>query len=166
MLTQCKSEPTAPVKVAAGNLNVAMSSNVASAAVGKTFTFPGGGAALTSSLAGQTFALTFTSSSAATFAVGTGTASAAVAYGSCTFTVTGSTIAGLPNGVYTIPNCNMTFNTSGTPVGGTATVGATLTLGGVLSNPIEVSVTIDSNGTVAIGSSTLGTVTITNGTGG
>lgn len=168
-LTQCKKSPTEPIKVAAADLNAPLNSSVAAAAVGKTFTFNGGGAVLAPALTGQTFSATFTSASAVTFATtGGGSASATVAYGSCIFTISISTITGLPSGTtVTIPNCSLTFNTTGHPANGTtSSVNAFLTFGTFFSVPLPTNVTINPDGSVTLpGGGGLGTVTITNGTG-
>lgn len=169
-LTQCKKSPAAPTKVAASDLNAAASASTLAAIDGQTFTFPGGGAAFSPVLAGQTVALTFSNTSSATptatFGVGSGQFTATTTFGSCIFTVTSSNVSGLTVGqVLTVNPCLINVGLSGKTIG-VVQVPLSVIIGGTRSTPITVAVTVAPNGTVTLGNKTLGTVTITTGSGG
>lgn len=163
-----------PIAVAAANTSVAISpanGAAATAAVsGQTFTFPSGAAAL-GTTASTTVKLTSgAAGSPAKFdiASGTGTATGALTYGSCIFTVAvGSTIPGLPAGtVLTVNPCTLGIATSGLAANGVPQNGAaTLTLGATSSTSLPLTVTISAGGDVSINGSSVGTVTTSRLTG-
>jgi hypothetical protein len=100
-----------------------------------------------------------------------GRASGVVQFGSCIFIVDSSTIPGLPVGSsVTVTNCSVTYDVSGQEVNTTVTVGVVITLDGVTSQPVSITVTISSSGAVSVNGSPTGatapTGQATGGTGG
>lgn len=172
-LTQCKSDSTAPGKVAAANVVAPISTSTVAAVSGQTFTFPGGGAALSPALAGQTISLTFSNTTAAnpttTVTSAAGSFTASTSFGSCIFTVSTSTIPGITVGqVITVNPCQLNVQTGGVQATGQATtVNILLQLGLTPSAPQQSQVTINpTTGTVTVNGVNTGTVTLTPVTGG
>jgi hypothetical protein len=150
---------------------------VVASVLGQTFTFPavtklGTTAATTVALAGTAAAPTFAIGSAGS------TASGALSFGSCKFTITASTFpAGhalaltVPNTVITVNPCSFTATTSGKVADGTTkTVPVTMSFEGTTSSPINLPVSIAADGTVTLNGTTLttkiGTSVFTGVTGG
>lgn len=98
---------------------------------------------------------------------GGGTATGAVTFGSCIFTVKTSNIPTLPVGtVMKIDPCTLTVNTSGlTANGASTTASGSWLLGSARSIQTATPVTISSTGSVTINGTPLGTVTVTAVTG-
>lgn len=115
----------------------------------------------------------FTSSSATpAFAITNGgnTATGNTTFGSCIFTVTASTFplaSPLALGkVVKVNPCNMTASTNGANANGIpAPRDVVLVLGTTSSNPIKLNITVNVDGTVLIGSTSVGSVTLTQTTG-
>jgi hypothetical protein len=162
------------------NVAVPMSATTAQALTGESFTVPNG-SAFSSSLSNTSVTLTFTSSSTFTLTGEGRTATGTVAYGSCTFTISNSNIAGLTAGtvIQTFTICNLVI-TAKVPLeaggdSGQGTVALQLGRNGVvlitipLSN-ITITVSIDAAGHLVInGTSTdvlIPPTTGTTGTGG
>jgi hypothetical protein len=79
------------------------------------------------------------------------TATGAMSYGSCKFTITASSIPGLVVGTtYTIATCNLEVTSSGTKIGDPATVDAIFDRGGSKASPRKKSILVRTDGTVAI----------------
>lgn len=158
----CDSDPTAPVIIATSNVVAPVSSGTVAAVTGKTFSFPSG-AALSPTLANQPVSFTFSQTGTTTTAAiqtPTATVPATVTFGSCIFTIT-ATVGGFTQGqVITVPTCNITLNTNGTPTGTTTGVSTTMTLGTTNSNPVTVTVTVAANGTVTVTGANGQTVTV------
>lgn len=171
-LTQCKKDATSPSKVAAANLTVAATRATVAALEGKTYSFSSG-SALAPELANQTVTLTFSNTAATTptttIAGGGGSATASTTFGSCIFTIGASSFSAMHSlglgKTITINLCNITVYTSGQQTGTTGTVNSTITLGGTVSQPTSLQVTVSANGTVTVGGTTLGTVPTQNATG-
>ena len=175
-LTQCDTEATAPQKVAAGNLVAPVQATVIKAVEAQTFSFTNAGAVLSPVLANKSFTLTFTNTSAAspttTVVVpgtGGGTFVAATTYGSCIFTITSSTIAGITVGQQiTVNPCTLNVATGGVKANGQATtVNILLQLGQIPSATNQSTVIIDpTTGIVTINNVNTGTtVTLATATG-
>ena len=99
-----------------------------------------------------------------------GTASGAMTYGSCIFTVSQSSFAAshpLAQGkTVTVSPCSLTVGTAGLKGDGIASpANVTFVLGTVNSAPVSVSVTISASGVVSLGGFTVGTVTVVAATG-
>lgn len=115
----------------------------------------------------------FTSSSATpAFAITNGgnTATGNTTFGSCIFTVTASTFppeSPLAMGkVVKVNPCSMTASTNGANANGIpAARDVVLVLGTTPSNPIKLNITVNTDGTVVIGSTSVGSVTMTQTTG-
>jgi hypothetical protein len=133
------------------NQSVPVNSNTVQAVVGQQFTIPNG-SAFSPGLPATPATLTFNTPS--TFTVtpssGGGTASGNVDFGSCTFTVTVSNIAGLlPGPIQTFSICNFIVNAN-----------APLELGGA-SGQATVTLQLGRNGTILITATLPTGVTIT-----
>lgn len=117
--------------------------------------------------------VSFTSSSATpSFAITNGgkIATGTTTFGSCIFTVTESTFPAespLALGkVVKVNPCNLTASTSGANADGTAVQrDVVLVLGTASSEPVKLSITVNADGTVLIGSTSVGSVTLTTTTG-
>jgi hypothetical protein len=99
-----------------------------------------------------------------------GTASGAMTYGSCIFTVTQSTFAaGHPlalSNSFAVSPCSLTVGTAGVKADGSPyPTTVTLVLGTINSNPISVTVSISSTGVVTVNNFTIGTTTLVAATG-
>jgi hypothetical protein len=99
-----------------------------------------------------------------------GTASGAMAYGSCIFTMTQSTYpAGHPlalGSMVTVNPCTLSVGTAGGKGDGVAyTTSVNLVLGTVNSTPVSVTVSISSTGVVAVNNVTVGSVSVVAATG-
>lgn len=172
--TACEKEATAPQKVAASNVTAPVSAANVAAVSGKTFAFTNG-AALGNAYNNKPVSITLNATGSSTTAAivsTTGTVSANVTFGSCTFTVTASTDPAVPVGtIITVATCNLTVNTAGVPATGQTTqANATFTIGNTTSAPAPVTVTVATNGTVTVTTPsgtpvTVGTTTTTNATG-
>jgi len=166
-LTQCAGEPTVP-EVVVQDLVAPVTAATVAAVTGTTFTLAGAGGVLGSAYAGQTVALTFSSSTAATFVVAGQTLTSTVTYGSCIFTFSNA-----PSGVtnpLTVNPCAVTYATAGQSTGTATTTTQTLTFGSTTSAPVAATVTVAENGTVTVTSSdgtavAVGTATTTTATG-
>ena len=106
------------------------------------------------------------------FAIGSGTNSAtgAMTYGSCIFTMAVSTyVAPNPLAVgrtVTVTPCTLSLATGGQSADGSSRpVNVTLILGNATSSPISVQVSISPNGQVTVNNSVVGTITVTPATG-
>jgi hypothetical protein len=157
------------VAVATTNLNVAATPQTASAVANIPFSFAGGVPSFGTT---ATTTLAFTSSGATpAFRVDAGgnVATGVTTFGSCIFTVGASTFTPpsplVTGAVIRIDPCGVQVQTSGKAEGTASGVPVTLTLGSQASLPASATVTIAANGTVSIGTSTLGTVTVREGTG-
>lgn len=123
-------------------------------------------------IAGST-TVSFTSSSATpAFAITNGgaTATGTTTFGSCIFTVTASTFplsSPLATGkVVKVNPCSLTASTSGVNADGLPVVrDVVLVLGTASSQPIQLAVTVSADGTVLIGTTPVGTVTLVAATG-
>lgn len=98
------------------------------------------------------------------------TATGVTTFGSCIFTVSTSTFPGgspLAAGkVVKVNPCNQTASTSGANADGTPVQrDVVLVLGEASSEPVKLAVTVNADGTVLIGTTTIGTVTLTAATG-
>lgn len=99
-----------------------------------------------------------------------GTASGAMTYGSCIFTVSQSSFNAshpLAQGkTVTVSPCSLTVGTAGLKGDGIATpTSVTFLLGTVNSRPVSVSVTISASGVVTVNGFTIGSVTVVAATG-
>jgi hypothetical protein len=141
--------------------NVAMAVNATTGAVitqtfnGDPLVFASGINAGGMSIPGPaTLTITDTGGSTQSFSIsGAGgvTATGAMSYGSCKFTITASTIPGVVVGTtYTITTCNLEVTASGTKIGDPATVDAIFDLGGFKASPRKKSILIRTDGTVAV----------------
>ena len=155
--------------VASTDLTVAAAATTLSAVVNTDYVFPavpafGTASATTVSFTSTTATPAFSISSAEGKATGTTT------FGSCIFTVTGSTfpvssLLGVGK-VVTVDPCSLTVKVRGVEAGGQpASLGTVLVLGTLSSGSVTKTVTIDANGNVAVGGVTLGTVTLVESTG-
>jgi len=171
-LTQCNKSSTAPKQVAASNITVATTASTVAAVSATPLSFPAGGAVLAPALANQSFTMTLnTSGSATTAAIAlpgiNGNVQANVTFGSCIFTVSVSNVASLPVGsVVTISPCTINAATGGAQTDTQTNVPVTMTLGSATSSQVSLPVTVSATGGVTIGTTNVGTVTLTNGTGG
>jgi hypothetical protein len=169
-------EPTEPPLVAKTDTKVAMDPTVTSAVVGTTFSFPGGAGVFSSAVANQNLNLTFGGTASALTSAGTvtspsgatlGTFTSSVSFGSCDFKITA--VTGSPGvavgDVVRVDPCTLNIDTAGQPTGTSENGSATLVFGTETSAPAEVAVTVDTNGTVKVNGTTVGTVTIGAGTG-
>jgi hypothetical protein len=117
--------------------------------------------------------VSFTSSSATpSFAITNGgkTATGTTTFGSCIFTVTASTFppeSPLAAGkVVKVNPCSLTASTSGANADGLPVErNVVLVLGTASSEPVRLVITINADGTVLIGTTSLGSVTLTAATG-
>ena len=172
----------APVKVAAANLQVPVTATTVAAMLPATgaavqpVTFSNGFTGVNPitnapvAMSGATtvaFTAPATPSGATGFKIDNGgyTATGPTTYGSCVFTVTASTFpAGSPlaNGqVFVVDPCAVTVSTGGGVANGVAVIrNVLLTLGGVTSTSIPLSVVINTDGSVSVGNASLGTVTV------
>ena len=116
----------------------------------------------------------FTSSSATpTFAITNGglTATGVTTFGSCIFTVDANSLFLVghplaPNSVVKVNPCNLNASTAGASANGAASQrDVVLVLGTSPSDPIKLAVTVNADGTVLIGTTPFGTVTLTAATG-
>lgn len=132
----------------------------------------GTSAATPVAIAGST-TVAFTSGGATpAFAITNGgaTATGTTTFGSCIFTVTSSTFppeSPLATGkVVKVNPCSLTASTSGINADGTPVVrDVVLVLGTASSAPVKLAVAVTIDGTVLIGTTSLGTVTLTTATG-
>ena len=116
----------------------------------------------------------FTGSGAApTFAIANSgrTATGTTTFGSCFFTITASTFpADSPlalGKVVKVNPCNIKASTNGANADGIpASRDVVLVLGETSSTPIKLTITVNTDGTVVIGTTSVGTVTLTRNTGG
>lgn len=168
------SDTVAPAQIAASSISAVITpvtgAAVISSVLDKNFVFSSGVPAFGTT---SPTTLTFSGTGAApTFAISSaeGTASGVMTYGSCIFRITQSTFAAgqplaLGNSV-TVTPCELDLVTAGLPGNGTPTsTTVTLQLGTANSTPVTVTVTISPTGVVTVGSSTLGSVTLTAATG-
>ncbi len=164
-----------PVQTAATNVKVTASTAtatqtastlIASTTGTQTFTFASGVAAFGTT---TSTAVDFNGTAASpTFKVtaGAGTAEGTLGFGSCKFTVTTSTIATMPVGTtFTVNPCEVQLNTTGAPVGSTSNVNTTLVLDTASSGTVATQVTVTTSGQVQINGETVGTVSVSTGTG-
>ncbi|MDA1082408.1 MAG: hypothetical protein O2973_12175 [Gemmatimonadetes bacterium] len=166
-LTQCKSDSTAPVKVAATDLAAPVNSSVVKAVEGQTFSFSDGGA-FAPALAGQPLTMAFTNTSSAaptaTIVVGGVTYVATTTFGSCIFTFSTAFFGQL---VWVINPCSFIVGTAGIPANGqTTNMTLLFRLGSGSSVPITLPGAINPDGSVTLNGVEIGTVTVTNATGG
>lgn len=102
---------------------------------------------------------------------GVSTASGAMAYGSCIFTVATSTFpSGTPllalGSKVTVSPCTLSVATAGMKADGTsATANVFLVLGTTISSPVSVTVSVSSTGVVTVNGSTVGSATLVPATG-
>ncbi len=175
----CNDDATSPPKVVTQNAVIPANAAVVAAIANTTFSFPGGGGAISPAVAGQNLALSFggtasspTASLTFTTSAGaqTGQVSASVRFGSCIFTVTQSSFpTGHPLAVgqsVTVNPCSYTVNTAGQQANGTArSTTATLQLGTTQSAPVPTNVSVASSGQVSVNGQPVGNVPVTNATG-
>ncbi|MBA2964810.1 MULTISPECIES: hypothetical protein [Ramlibacter] len=153
--------------------NVAMAVNATTGAVitqtfnGDPLVFASGINAGGMSIPGPaTLTITDTGGNSQSFSIsaaGGVTATGAMSYGSCKFTITASTIPGVVVGTtYTITTCNLEVTSSGTRIGDPATVDAIFDLGGFKASPRKKSILVRTDGTVAVlvGNSTINLPTV------
>lgn len=163
-----------PVKVVvSANTTANATAATTAAVVGQTFSFPAGVAVLGTT--GPTTLAVSGTAAAQTAAVASGgqTASGPLTFGSCIMTITASTFpdtSPLALGkTLTVNPCSIGVQTAGLVVTGdstTSNANVTINFGGVSSSPIVIPVTVSSSGNVVIGTTAVGTstVTITTGT--
>ena len=176
------SDAPAVVKVSAIDTTAAVTSTTAAAlftATPTVATFSSGFSGNDGTVAATPVAITgpttvaFTSGGATpTFAISNGgaTATGTTTFGSCIFTVTSSTFppeSPLATGkVVKVNPCNLTASTSGANADGSSLVrDVVLVLGTTPSEPVKLTVTVNTDGTVLIGNTSVGTVTLTTTTG-
>jgi hypothetical protein len=171
----CKKSPTAPVLVAASNATVTANNTVTQAVSGVSFQFAGGAGAMSSAVAGQNLAVTFTGTGTTTttaFTVTspsgatTGTFSANTTFGSCIFAITSSTFpAGHPLALgqtVTVNPCNLNVSSAGAVANGVGTSrSVALLLGAASSAGSSVTVGVNPGGQLTLNGQTVGSVTLT-----
>ena len=176
------SDTPAVVKVSAIDTTAAVTSTTVASLVTTTPTvasFAAGFSGTDGTLAATPVAIAgattvaFTSSSATpAFAITNSgkTATGVTTFGSCIFTVTASTFppeSPLALGkVVKVNPCSLTASTSGANADGTSVLrDVVLVLGTASSTPVKLAVTVSADGTVVIGTTSVGTVTLTTTTG-
>ena len=154
----------------AAAINPTTGAAVVQGVLGKNFTFASGvpsfgttsATSLTLSGSGATPSFNLTS--------GVNTASGAMTYGSCIFTVATSTFpSGTPlaqGSKVTVNPCTLSVATAGVKADGTsATANVFLVLGTTNSSPVPVTVSVSSTGVVTVNGSTVGSATLVPATG-
>lgn len=152
--------------------NPAAAAAVVSSVFDKSLAFASGVPAFGTTTA-TTLALTRSSNAAApTFnlASAQGTASGAMTFGSCIFTITTSTYAaGSPlalGQIVTVNPCSIFLDTTGKPANGSATsVNVTMVLGTTTSAPVAVVASISATGVVTVNGTAVATATVSAATG-
>ncbi|MBU6366704.1 MAG: hypothetical protein KJT01_10885 [Gemmatimonadetes bacterium] len=172
-LAACGKESTAPVKIATQNVTTTFNGSVAQAIAGRSVSIPGAAGLVAPAAPNQNLGLTFGGTATAPTATGTVTTSAGattgsftanVTFGSCTFTftsVTGNLGITVGQSIRVNP-CALNLVTAGQAVGTTNNTNATVSFGNFLSAPIPVQVQVSENGTVTVNNQTVGQVSTGN----
>jgi hypothetical protein len=169
LLAACGGGGDDTVAVAATDLTVAAAPQSTAAVANIPFSFAGGVPSF-GTTATTTLAFTSTATTPA-FRIDAGgnTATGTTRFGSCIFTVTGSTFTAphplAANAVITINPCSIKIDTAGKAEGTTSTTEVELVLGTQSSLPATTQVTIAANGQVSINGQVAGSVTLREGTG-
>ena len=158
-------------KVAAADTVIAASPTAVPAVVSIPFAFPGGvpdlGTTVTTTIA---FTSTGTLPNFTIDAPGQGTATGSTEFGSCIFRVTNSSFPAThrlgAGRIITINRCTFILNTKGSPANGTPITRTIVwQLGGGVSVPISITLTIRADGVVVVNSVTIGSTTVNEVTG-
>ena len=163
------SGPT-PTLTTSSNLAQSVTARETNAVVNTPFAFPTGVLGF-GTTAPTTLAFTSTSATPSfSIASGVSTATGTTTFGSCIFTIVSSNFPAGPltvgRGDININPCTLNVATAGGRAdGSTTTRSVRLTLGTAVSNPVDLPVTINANGTVVINNVTVGTVTVSPVTG-
>lgn len=162
-----------PPKVATADTSATINPSTGAAVVqsvlDKSFTF-GAGVTNFGTTAATTLKLTGTGA-APQFAISSteGTASGAMSFGSCIFTVSSSSFGTGPlaqGQTVTVSPCELSIATAGKPADGKEfTTNVVMVLGTQKSSPVSITVTISPSGTVTVNNSVVGTVTLVGATG-
>jgi hypothetical protein len=144
---------------------VAVNASTVQSVVGQPVTFSNG-SIFDPSLAGNSAALTFTSSTQASLASAGSTSTAGVGFGSCTFTFTQGPLGGKS---ITFTTCTLQITGNNVPVGGGAVSGSlTLTLSGPFGSGTSIAITVQisilANGTLVINGVSTGIIISSDGT--